>query len=236
MFVTSDDFDIPPYSIPNLQQVVNTFPLYIEEKERRVLSKLLGIQLYQDFIIGLNSLPPIWEPSPITYNIGDEVLYDVSIWQSLVDANTSVPVEGTDWTKVEDNKWMILKQGGTYFINGAQYVWVGMKRMLKPFIYSEWLTDTFDSHSGIGIVEAKAMNSEVKSPKQRIADAYNEFAFMAGSSDEFDEVYGYGYYAYYDVYNQNSLAGFLYSVNSVLPGVYPNWNFYDVRMMNTFGI
>lgn len=227
MFVTADDFNLIPYNIPNLQQVANTFPLYVEAKERVILVKLLGLQLYTDFVAGLNALPPQWQAAPAKYDIDEQVVYGASIWKSLIDDNRSEPVEGTDWTKVEDNKWLTLKLGTTYGINSVASVWVGMKRMLVPYIYSVWLRDTFDSHSGVGIVEAKAENSAVKSPAIRIVRAFNEFAMIAGTSDNaFD----------YDAYDNDTLAAFINASNTLTPGAYPNWCFTDVATMNTFGI
>ncbi len=244
MFVTPDDFNVTPYNIPNLKAVANTFPLYIEEKERRVLSKLLGVQLYNQFIAGLNALPPEWE-NEAAYNIGEQVLYGSSIWEAIAYSIGVEPVEGIDWTLVEVSKWVLLRDGTEYsypvnssYPDNQTFVWVGMKQMLKPYIYSEWLKDTFDSHSGIGIVESKAENSNVISPAKRIVDAYNEFAFIAGTSDGIDayeEYYDYGAYGYYG-YTYNSLAGFIYAANALLPDTYANWIYYDVRTMNTFGI
>jgi hypothetical protein len=236
MFVTPDDFNLIPYNIPNLQQVTNTFPLYIEEKERRVLSRLLGMPLYLQFVAGLKALPPEWEAPPVSYIIGDLVTYGVGVWQALVDGTTTPPVEGTDWTLVEVNYWLRLKLGGSFLYSDFVHTWVGMKAMLVPYIYSQWLRDTYDSHAGIGIVESKAENANVISPAKRISDAFNEFSIMAGTYIAGDPFYDSSY-LYYG-YQLDSLAGFLYASNyNTTPAPYATWEgFVDSGFMNTFGL
>jgi len=218
MFCTPSDFDLLPYAIPNLTLVANTFPLYIEEKEREALTKLLGSQFYNEFIAGLEALPPDWEPAPVAYTIGQQVVNGVSIWQALADNSGVEPVEGADWTKVEDNKWLQLEKGFGFSYYGVYYEWLGMVDMLKPYIFSYWLRDTFDNASGIGVVQGKAENAEVIAPATRIARAYNQYAHRA-----------YVMYYYMEVVNSTTDP----------PPLYPSWNLQNVcepGTMNTFGI
>jgi len=84
-FVTIDDFGVPPYQLPNLDQVINTFNDYIEQKEQEVLSKILGDALYQAMTAGLavvpnpEALPPI-EVEPRWVALRDGVGYTDGIY------------------------------------------------------------------------------------------------------------------------------------------------------------
>ena len=69
--VTIDDFDLEPYNIPNLDQVENTFPLFIAQEEDIVLNKILGRLLATKFVAGI--IPD--EPEERWKNLRDGVLY-----------------------------------------------------------------------------------------------------------------------------------------------------------------
>lgn len=154
MFTTAADFNVIPYSIPNLagSGPINTFNTYVDEHEEDILKSLLGKTLYDAFIAGLDEDYP-------------------------------------------EQRWVDLRDGATYVHQYKTYEWVGMKKMLKPFIFQSWLTDTFDNNSGIGVVVAKAENAKVINPGNRISRAYNEFSRIAGNPPECDAklntLYGY---------------------------------------------
>jgi hypothetical protein len=86
-----------------------------------------------------------------------------------------------------------LRDGVDYEFKEKTYEWVGVKKLLIPYIYSMWLRDTYDQHSGIGIVLKKGENSHVINPRKRIARAFNKYSEIAG--DECNK--------------QNTLYGFL---------------------------
>jgi hypothetical protein len=148
MFVVATDFDIPPYSIPNLQGN-NSFPEYVDNAEAEILKSLLGHSLYESFVEGL----------------------------------------GTDYP---DQKWVDLRDGDTYLFCNKTYEWAGMKKMLIPYVYQEWLYDTWDTYTGIGVVSGNSKNAKPVNPKRRIVNAYNMFSDMAGGHcQERNTLYGY---------------------------------------------
>lgn len=159
MFVVASDFDLPPYSIPNLDKVPNTFGPYVDQHEEEILISLLGASFYNSFIEGL-------EEDPIP------------------------------------EKWSDLRDGADYIIDTHTYKWKGMKNMLVPFIYSEWLSDTFDTLTGVGVVVGNPENSIARSPSARISRAWNQFAQTAGT------------------YMPNYRSEFQY-------GLYPDWAYFD---------
>lgn len=59
MILTEEDFDIPPYNIPNLNKVKNTFKVYRDRKEEEVLRFLLGDDLYDAFKLGIDGIEEV---------------------------------------------------------------------------------------------------------------------------------------------------------------------------------
>lgn len=78
MFVTAEDFEIPPYSIPNLADPQDetasdgTFEDFVEEQEELELRMLLGDTLYEEFVTNIESTDEWWaklrDGGSYTYN------------------------------------------------------------------------------------------------------------------------------------------------------------------------
>lgn len=138
MFVTQENFEIPPYQIPNLSDVSATFDAYIAEQEEDVLRSIVGDYFYEAFVAGLTTDP--------------------------------VP-----------DRWQKLRDGESFQAeDGLTYKWVGMKKMLTPYIYSQWLRDNYDTLTSTGVVIPKNENSEVINPSTRIVRAFNRFSGYVG--------------------------------------------------------
>lgn len=219
MFVTSADFDLLPYSIPNLDKVANTFQPYVDEHEEDMLRSLLGVTFYNSFLAGLAALPAAWAVTT-PYLIGDKIYYKSHVWQALTNNTGSIPVTGSvDWIMVSDDKWLMLQNGADYILDTRTYHWAGMVKMLKPFIYSEWLSDTFDQYSGNGVSVPNNENANTISPAIRICKGWNDFAVMAGTvvndrlandSRFYQPYFLNGYYTPIYCYNErDTLYGFL---------------------------
>lgn len=179
MFVLSSDFDVPPFSIPDLGSN-NSFADYVEDLEAEILKKLLGKTIYDQFIAGLDAFTAY--SASAARVIGDHYSYGNDVWEALTTTAGVTPVAGSDWTLVEeDNKWLLLKNGNDYEYSDNDYEWYGMVKMLKPYVYSKWLTDQYDTHTSAGVVVANTENSTVISPARRIAAAYNKFSEIAGA-------------------------------------------------------
>lgn len=239
MFVTASNFDLIPYNIPSLDKVPTQFSNYVTSKEEEILIKLLGRPLYLEFIDALDSITTY--SSTVATVIGNEYAYGNDIWEALTVTTGTLPVEGSDWTLIEsDNKWLCLKNGADYTLDSEVFHWTGMVNVLIPFIYANWVNDTFDSLTGIGVVQSRGENSTVISPRKRIVDAFNKFSLMAGTlvscpyySNFFalDYFYYYGY-DYQDIEQRDTLYGFL-TVNSTL---YEGFRFQDQGTRNIFNI
>jgi len=221
MFCTPDDFNLIPYNIPNVSSVVNTLQPYIDKHEEEVLKKALGVPLYNEFISARALLPSQWVVTT-AYLVGQQVVDGISIWEAVADNTGIPPVEGTEWTKIEDNKWLMLEKGSPFvYDDDWADEWLGLVDMLVPYIFSNWLRDTFDNHSGIGVVQPKAENAEVISPSLRIVRAYNEFVEKADTLGWF-------------ISEANSDAD--PNADPPIPPAYANWTFWYPNSINTFGI
>lgn len=141
MILTEADFDLPPYNIPNLQKVRNTFEYYRDRKEEEVLRFLLWDDIYDAFKAGV------------------------------------VGIEEDDI----EQRWKDLRDGVSYTYLGRSYRYAGLKTLLIPYFYAEWVEDHWKPFSGIGVITPKGENATVKYPLRNIISAWNEFCFLAGS-------------------------------------------------------
>lgn len=186
MFVVKTDFDIQPYTIPNLSGN-NNFLDYVEREEEDILKSLLGKSLYDAFIDGLD-------------------------------------------TDYPEDRWVDLRDGADYIYLEKTYEWVGMKKMLIPYIFSMWLRDTFDNNSGIGVVVAKGENSKIINPGNRISRNFNEFSRIASNcKDQKNTLYGF-------LYNKGLSGEYddIFGSEFETFGQYLNFVFKDPGRMNTF--
>lgn len=200
--VSATDFDIPPYTIPNLDKKANTFTVFVFEQQEEILLKVLGRNLYDSFIDGLDALPSAWSSTVATV-IDQQYIHGNNIWKALTVQTGTAPVEGADWELVEeDNRWLLLKNGNTYAYNDKVYYFKGMSKIMRPFIYSKWLEYTFDQHVGVGgLTIPKTENSQTISPATRIITSWNDFARNIGDKcNQIDTLYGY-------LINTNTLDG-----------------------------
>lgn len=222
MFVLSSDFEKLPYKIPNLGEttdeataIASEFGTYFLEKEAYILKKLLGKTFY-DEVVDQFALLDAWVSATV-YGVGDEITYNRKLWRSLQAVNTAhTPAEGAWWTEVTDNVWANLFFGADYVYADKTYEWIGMAELLRPYIYQAWVRDTYDNHTGAGMVVSMNENGTDISPAFRISNAFNKFSKLAGGN--------------YCI--ENSLYGFLY----VNEADYPEHLYTPQGYINSFGL
>jgi len=238
MFATSSNFEIPPYNLPNLDKVSNIFPDYVDSVEEEALLKLLGRQLYDAFIDGLEDLPDDYDKETATV-IGDQYVYGNDIWEAVTVTTGTFPVAGSDWTLIEaDNKWLELKNGAEYEYNGKTWKWNGLVKLFVPLIASRWMYDNADSFTGNGVVVPSNENSTLISPALRICRANNDYAEKVGViRGGAGLYYGGRSYRYEECLStEDTLYGFLvanrdeYEVDDIV------WMFCAPELMNIAGI
>lgn len=194
-FTTPGDFKRYPYIIANvdIEDEDGDLTAVIDEQEKERLEKLLGSSLYKSFIDGLGELPDDWD-ADITYTVGQQVAYGVDLWDSIANGNTgNIPSEGANWTLAgANNVWLLLKNGDEYTYMGKHYKWIGMNKMLKPYIWFMWESFIAKRSTSTGRKEAKAENSTVVSASPAMCGAFNMFAAYAGARREKrNSLYGY---------------------------------------------
>jgi len=143
MFVDQTDFNVTPYIIPN-QVDSRDLQDYIDAKETFYLKKILGIDLYREFIEGLETSGVI-----------------ESKWLNL------------QWgTNEEENP----DGSGDFEYCGITYEYLGMKEMLKPLIYSDWVRDNYRKLTSAGVVTPTAQNnSTAVLPDVEVVHSWNDF-------------------------------------------------------------
>jgi hypothetical protein len=176
MFVAATDFDYQPYNIPNHQEVLNSFEAFVNDYEELILKRMLGVQLYNEFVTALEEDYP-------------------------------------------DEKWLNLKDGATYQIDGKTYEWVGLmtrKGALVPYLYAMWTSFGYQEYTGQKVyVFPKIENSEPIGPVGSTS-AYAQFLLMVG----------------YKCKSINTLYGFLKANESD----YPSLQWTDPGSYNAFDL
>lgn len=235
MFVTTSDYNVPPYNIPSLTPGEGTtFAAFIDQEEDKYLREVMGDQLYEAFVSGLNDLPGDYSLTVATV-IGTQYVYGNDIWEALTVTTGDAPSVGTDWTLIEENnRWLLLKNGTTYEFSGKNYRWKGMNAMVKPLIYANWVEYGAATLTQNGFVTPKTENNILSDPGVYICRAWNEWCELVGGP----------------CYQRGTLYGYLQAAELSSPGIfddtfdetfsdfvdYLNYEFCEQETRNTFGI
>jgi hypothetical protein len=199
MFVTAQNFLIPPYKIPSLTGPGEgtTFSAFVDQEERKYLLEVLGDNLYTAFTEGLPEYT--WSATVATV-IGREYAYGNDVWEALSVQTGTAPVEGVNWTLIEeDNRWLLLKNGNYYSMNDKRYYWDGMVNACKALIYSKWIEYNSKSLTGNGFVIPKHENNIAVDPNQDICRSWNDWSDRVGDAcRQKNTLYGYLYYTNLD--------------------------------------
>lgn len=213
MFVTASDFNILPYRLPSMSTgKAEEFAQFIDSEEELYLKEVLGDNLYSAFIDGLNDLPGEYVSTVATV-IGQQYVYGNDVWEAVTAQTGTAPIAGSDWTLIEeDNRWLLLKNGDTYLINGKKYIWAGMIKTLTALIYSRWIEYTASQLTDDGFVIAKKENNVMVDPSTFICRAWNDWSRkVGGSCAQYNTLYGYLYESddFEDIPDDGSFIGYL---------------------------
>lgn len=205
MFVTYSDFDIPPYDIPALKTGDDTtFAHFITREEEKYLREVMGDQLYEAFISGLDELPGVLDLTAPTV-ISQQYVYGNDVWQALTVTTGVKPTEGTDWTLIEaNNRWLLIQNGSTYLYSGKNYRWAGMKGAIMPLVYCHWVEYRVANLTTNGFVIPKMENNINTDAGVDICRAWNDWSRRIGGPCE----------------QKNTLYGYLYNTELSSPGTF----------------
>lgn len=67
-----------------------------------------------------------------TYNLGDQILFNKSVYESLIDSNTDAPTVSTSWMKIQDS-----------FIGADERVLYTTSRLMLEYALNKWFGTTF---------------------------------------------------------------------------------------------
>lgn len=229
MFVTSADFTLEPYSIPNKGRLGTSLTKKIEQLEEELLTWLLGLELYEEMVEAYEALPNAYS-STTALNANDEVVYGNSVFKAVQNLASPVPVpdagDVANWELVEEtNKWLELVNGGKYRLPSdlKLYKWKGFKELLKPYVYAIYVKENFDSFTGMATTEPQTENSIPVTSAQRFMNAWNEANRLAGGGST---VY----------YLDNTLYGFIHTRNEEAADTYPNWDYSAIESVNALDL
>lgn len=208
-FVSTEDFNLIPFALPNIEKNRTSFDAYVTELQDEQLRKVFGTYFYDTMQAALDALPEEWE-TLTAYLTDVQVVYGNNIYKALIDipATNTVPPDndGINWVGVEeDNRWLLLKNGAPYTYYDRPYKWEGMTKAVKGLVYAYWIRDKYnDTLTESGNVEAKLENGTPISLAQRQVRGFNKFV---------DLIAGENVYRCYPYYNtgKDNLFGYLWS-------------------------
>lgn len=205
MFVDFSDFDIPPYDIPSLKPGDDTtFSVFITRQEEQYLREVLGDQLYEAFIRGLNELPSVLDLTVATV-VSQQYVYGNDVWEALTATTGVIPSEGTDWTLIEaNNRWLLIQNGSTYTYLDKNYRWAGMKPAIMALVYCHWVEYGVRKLTTNGTVIASMENNINIDSGVEICRAWNDWSRRIGGPCD----------------QRNTLYGYLYNTNLNYPGTF----------------
>lgn len=214
-FVSTDDFDVIPFALPNISASKSAFDKYVTQLQNNELRKIFGTYFYDAFQTALDALPPLYV-TKTAYAINDQVVYGNSIFkalQAVLITNVIPPVAGAIWELVEeDNRWLLLKNGDTYTYYNRPYVWKGMKESCKGLVYAYWVRDKYaDTLTTIGNAKPKSENANMSEMAQRQVRGFNCFVnlFVGNCDMSYNGHYSF-YWPYLCAYREDSLIGYLW--------------------------
>lgn len=203
MFVSADDFDVPPFVLTNLKDVGNegstgepfqAFTDFVDGQEEIALREVLGHTLYEAFVLGLEPINTfVIDVDTVVNNLYES---GNDVWKALTVQNQEAPTAGVNWELVEENnRWLVLKNGTSYVNQDEKpRKWYGMVATLKPLLYGLWIGTDQSRVTGVGVVVNDTENSTVVNASIEISKGQNRFMLLAGRNE----------------YEQNSLYQFLF--------------------------
>jgi hypothetical protein len=225
-FLTTEDFTYPPYDLPPLKPKESSFNAFCVAEQEVIFRRLLGTLLYDQFEAGLDALPATY--SAVTdYPVDAEVMNSLRTkkYKSLQTPNLNQPItDPAYWEPVAD-VWLDLAYGANYTIDDiSTYKWVGMKQLIRPYVYYRWLLDREDTVTNVGAVKQKAENAERVSNTRKCVKADIVFRRLVGD---------YCYYSYRRSINHvNTFYGYMKSE----PVSFVDWDFTYPSRLNALGI
>lgn len=133
---------------------------------------------------------------------------------------------------VADQLWLDIRDGGSYTLDDVEYTYGGLKNLLIPYIYSEWIREESVTYTGLGVTVPNAENGNIVSPERHIIKGWNEYVRKLGYF-HYNNPYYYDRYSYrYPVLStENTLYGLLQSNEA-----YPEHTYVVPKPINSFNI
>ena len=143
-----------------------------------------------------------------------------------------------------DQKWGDLVNGKDYIVDSKEYRWEGLKNVLIPFIYTNYLRNDQSTYTTTGIIKSKAANADNYDPNPKYIKAYNTFltSYQGEKTNNTPSllvnrngVYGLDYYSS-SASPIVSLYQYLTDQNAITPTDFPDFDFRFYEQQNSLGI
>jgi hypothetical protein len=186
---------------------------FIDEYESDCLSKSLGYSLYKLFKDELDD----------TQSNGLKVTAD-SKWNDLLNGKEYV-------LNTETLKWRGIRYSNN---NGSTY-----KSFLANYIYFHYLKDYQSRFSSVGVQQSTPQNANIVTSFPKAVNSWRRFVKLVqgnyGLPSVIENYTGYGI-DWYGSSSEITLYQFIYDMNKLVPGTYPNFNPYLWVNINEFQI
>jgi len=80
-----------------------------------------------------------------------------------------------------EQKWIDLRDGKTYLVDGVTVEWSGVKKLIVPYVYYFYLQQNYNTLSGVGVINSNAENATKTDPNIKLVDAWNECVNYSGN-------------------------------------------------------
>ena len=126
-----------------------------------------------------------------------------------------------------EQKWLDLRDGKTYQVDGVNVRWNGLKNndlesLIAYYVFFNWSRNNVTRQTGNGRVISDKENSTNASSLDSQVYAYNKMFVLYGS--------------FYHSQYAESLYNFIYQMNLLDENTYPNWIFTEIEPINSFGL
>ena len=174
LFATLTDFYTPPMVIPNIAGRVPALTTFLDGAEVEGLKELLGLQFYDELVVGIAALPSAWAIAT-AYITGNTVVYGNRIYTALVNSTGVIPSSDVTTWEASTNKWLSLKVGDNFLVYGKTQRWAGMSTVSVPLIVAKYLKYFNGSVTSAGAAKKQVENAIEIDMSHKYVIVYNKY-------------------------------------------------------------
>ena len=82
-------------------------------------------------------------------------------------------------------KWIDLRDGSTYVVDGINYQNLGCKDMVAYYVYCKWLSNNYEQITGIGVINTTSDNAINITPENKMTIGWNKMVDLYNNVYDF---------------------------------------------------